>query len=696
MTQFPLTFTILGAALACVALTGCQLQPPLTADAAPAIASPSAPHGNPAVAGGMMQAMAKMDREMSAAPMTGDPDHDFAIMMIPHHQGAVDMATVYLSDAKSPVLRRLAGEISAQQPQEIAAMRLRLAALSTSQNPSDNRAFAAEMMQCMATMDRDMMAAPMTGNTDKDFAAMMIPHHQGAIDMAKPFLLHGKDPALRRLASEIIVTQTQEVNVMRQELAILESTAGATTRNSLASSADSPAISGHDRVYTGDQTSNTVSVIDPAANKLLGVIRLGEPVPNALSPLYRGQLLVHGLGFSPDHRTLAVVSVGSNSVTFIDTATNGVKGTVYIGRSPHEAFFTPDGRELWATVRGEDYVSVIDPVQMREVRRIPTANGPGMVLFRPDGKYAFVPSSFTPELDVIDTSTYAVVARVPQASPFSPNLAVSNDGTEVWFTLKDSGKTQIMNAHPPFAILATLDTGPITNHVALVDTADGKFAYITVGAENKVKVYRRGKVPELVASVATGDLPHGIWASGDGSRVYVGLENQDAVIAIDTRTNAIIATIPIGQQPQALVYVPDAVPDGSGTSNLVPLGSAGDASHLTLAAPQGSQSAAHATVSVNSIGPLDLLQAAVSGLKPGQRYTLWLVTSRTPPFAAKEALVTFKANLAGAQIAQAIGPLRRVLTTASTAAESSQQRLLIITAADGEAVELVQTETPVR
>jgi YVTN family beta-propeller protein len=48
-------------------------------------------------------------------------------------------------------------------------------------------------------------------------------------------------------------------------------------------------ISSHDRVYSADQTSNTVSVIDPATNRFLGVIRLGDPVPAALSPLYRGR-----------------------------------------------------------------------------------------------------------------------------------------------------------------------------------------------------------------------------------------------------------------------------------------------------------------------------------------------------------------------------------------------------------------------
>ena len=567
---------------------------------------------------------------------------------------------------------------------------------------STNPAFAREMMQSMAKMDRDMMAAPMTGDPDHDFAAMMIPHHQGAVDMAKSILLHGKDPVLRRLAQEIIVTQQQEIEVMRLRLAAR--TAGAPTLRTAALShlesiprreeqtAAAPiAVSSHDRVYTADQTSNTVSVIDPAANTLLGVIRLGDPVPGALSPLYRGQLLVHGMGFSPDHKTLAVVSIGSNSITLIATATNAIQGVVYIGRSPHEAFFTPDGKQLWATVRGEDYVSVIDPLKQREIRRVQTANGPGMVLFRPDGRYAFVPSSFTPELDVVDTKTYSVIARVPQASPFSPNLAVSQDGQEVWFTLKDRGKTQVMSAQPPFRILATLDTGPLSNHVALVENVNGKFAYVTVGEENVVKVYRRGEKPELVATIPTGDLPHGVWGSGDGTRVYVGLENQDAVVAIDTLTNTVLATIPIGQQPQALIYVPQAVPDGSGTSHLTPLGEAGKAAHLTLAAPEGSESRGHATVSVNALGPLDLLQVAVSGLKPEQTYRLWLVTSRTAPFGEKQSLVTFKTNLAGAQVAQAIGPFRRVLTSVSeNAVEQAQERFLLLTQADSDTPELIQ------
>jgi YVTN family beta-propeller protein len=403
-------------------------------------------------------------------------------------------------------------------------------------------------------------------------------------------------------------------------------------------------ISSHDRVYSADQTSNTVSVIDPANNQLLGVIRLGDPVPAALSPLYRGALLVHGLGYAPDGNTLAVVSVGSNSVTLIDTSTNRVKGVVHVGRAPHEAFFTPDGRELWVTVRGEDYVSVIDPVVLRETLRVQLANGPGMTMFSPDGQYGFVCSSFTPELAVVEVQSHRVVKRLAQASPFCPNIAVSPENDEVWITLKDTGKVQVFSAKPPFDQLAILETGPITNHVNFANNRNGKFAYVTVGGLNQVKVYRRrGSHPELVTSIPVGPLPHGVWPSGDGTRVYAALENGGAVQAIDTIENRVIAHIPIGQTTQALVYVPNAVPSGSGTQSLGLLGEAAETIRVQLRGT-GGESGPQATVAVNSLGLVDVLEIAASGLDPNALYRLWLDDSNRPPFGSLVPIATLKTN----------------------------------------------------
>jgi hypothetical protein len=74
--------------------------------------------------------------------------------------------------------------------------------------------FLAENVAAMKIM-MDNMAVKPTGDIDADFVAMMVPHHQGAIDMALAVLRHGRNPQIRRLAQEIIVTQQQEIAVMR-------------------------------------------------------------------------------------------------------------------------------------------------------------------------------------------------------------------------------------------------------------------------------------------------------------------------------------------------------------------------------------------------------------------------------------------------------------------------------------------------
>jgi len=451
-------------------------------------------------------------------------------------------------------------------------------------------------------------------------------------------------------------------------------------------SAPNVPISHADRVYAAEQFSNTVSVTDPVDNKLLGVIRLGDPQPANFSPLYKGQLLVHGMGFSPDHRTLAVVSIGSNSVTFIDTATNTVKQTTYVGRSPHEAFFTQDGREVWVTVRGENYVAVLDGKTFDEKSRINTPAGPGMTIFSPDGRYGYVCSSFNPETEVILVAEHRIVGRVAQPSPFCPDIAASPDGKQVWFTLKDIGKTVAFQARPPFAVLKILDTGPITNHVNFAYTAKGQFAYVTIGGLNQVQVFNTLDFSK-VATITVGKLPHGIWPSGDGSRVYVGLENADELAAIDTATNTVIANVAIGQAPQALAYVPGAVPAGSGTSGLQPLGVAGQAAHLTL---DSRSVRAVTSVSLFEQGLIQVLQAAVNGLEPKSSYVLALAT-RPDGTGPIEPLSAFTTNPAGSAIVNAVGRIRQLV---QVDAPDQRRYLMVMTGTPQAMGPVVQYQSP--
>ena len=77
------------------------------------------------------------------------------------------------------------------------------------------------MHVAMTAMGQAMAAAPTTGDPDRDFLAMMIPHHQGAVEMSRLLLIHGRDPLVRRLAEDIIAGQQTEILSMQGRLARL-------------------------------------------------------------------------------------------------------------------------------------------------------------------------------------------------------------------------------------------------------------------------------------------------------------------------------------------------------------------------------------------------------------------------------------------------------------------------------------------
>jgi YVTN family beta-propeller protein len=194
--------------------------------------------------------------------------------------------------------------------------------------------------------------------------------------------------------------------------------------------------------------------------------------------------------------------------------------------------------------------------------------------------------------------------------------------------------------------------------VNFATNANGTFAYITVGGLNEVQVFRTDDFSK-VATVPVGKLPHGIWPSGDGTRMYVGLENEDALAAIDTLSNKVIAVVPIGQAAQALNYVPDAVPEGDGLQGLQPLGVAGQVVHLSLVPVEGprtkSNDRAPTSVSLFDQGLIQVIQAAVTGLEPKHPYVLGL-SQRPDGRGALEVLAAFTTNPAGAAIVKCIGP----------------------------------------
>ena len=138
-----------------------------------------------------------------------------------------------------------------------------------------------------------------------------------------------------------------------------------------------------------------------------------------------------------------------------------------------------------------------------------------------------------------------------------------------------------------------------------------------------------------------------------------------------------IARIPVGQAPQALVYVPDAVPSDEALENLQPLGLAREATHLMLAAPAsgaGSEGAAATSVSLFDQGLTQVLQAAIAGLVLRQPYVLALATQADGK-GELTVLAAFETNPAGSAIVNAVGPIRQVVQNSVT---TKDRRYLVI------------------
>src|SRR5688572_331065 len=295
-----------------------------------------------------------------------------------------------------------------------------------------------------------------------------------------------------------------------------------------------------ERVLICNEDSNTLSVIDPAANRVERTINLtsfdedprppfrfatGGVIPAhaamVTKPLYHGAINLHGAAPSPDSRLLACTGRGSSNVYLVDlekmqlvgntpnpqasptTNAERLSSGVMVGREPHEPTFTRDGRELWVTVRGENRIAILDVaaalresggVASRAVRQYyESINGPAQAWFAADGRTAFVVSQKTSQLEIVEVNAdwrgasrprRARVIDIKKQDPFgfTPFLKTTPDGREVWLShkLADAVSAWEANAEARHLDLVALGKMARPNHVEFVENARGKVVYASL------------------------------------------------------------------------------------------------------------------------------------------------------------------------------------------------------------------------
>lgn len=161
----------------------------------------------------MMSPMMKQMDNMNNMKTMNDPDHDFAMMMKAHHIAAKEMAEAELLNGHHAEVKSMARKMIAEQIEEINEFDQFLKNRSM-ENIQGNDAFFNESMQLMKTMPMDMNKT--VTDADEQFIAMMIPHHQQAIDMSKMYLRYSKADNLKTIANKIITTQEIEIKELKE------------------------------------------------------------------------------------------------------------------------------------------------------------------------------------------------------------------------------------------------------------------------------------------------------------------------------------------------------------------------------------------------------------------------------------------------------------------------------------------------
>lgn len=159
----------------------------------------------------MMDTMHAMMDRMMAMPETDDPEIDFVKMMMMHHEGAINMANAELQVGTNDSLKRTAQKIITEQQAEIQQFNTILSSLSVDNSDPD---FSMEQMENMMKGGKQADIQLITGDIDNDFATLTIVHHQGAIDNASAYLHHGNNEQLKTMATNIVKSQTMEIQEM--------------------------------------------------------------------------------------------------------------------------------------------------------------------------------------------------------------------------------------------------------------------------------------------------------------------------------------------------------------------------------------------------------------------------------------------------------------------------------------------------
>lgn len=304
------------------------------------------------------------------------------------------------------------------------------------------------------------------------------------------------------------------------------------------------------RIVQTNAAGDNVHLIDPATNKVVGVINDIE-VP-------------HGVTSAPDGTRLYFTNESRETVDVVDGSTFAIIARVPLSGRPNNLSVSKDGKRVYAGIaQAPGAVDVIDTVSLTRVKSIPVKGGVHNVYVTPDGKHVVSGSVGSRWITVIDQATEEIAWELQMSSGIRPmdfEKAADGSTARIFVQLSDYHGIAVVDFKQRKEV-SRFETPPIageTKHTeglqgapmhGFAITPDGKLLLATSKVYSTMYAY---SLPDLkpVGHVHVGGHPEWITLSPDGKQAYVAAAGDNSVTAVDTATLKVVARIPVGQVPK--------------------------------------------------------------------------------------------------------------------------------------------------
>ncbi len=335
---------------------------------------------------------------------------------------------------------------------------------------------------------------------------------------------------------------------VRGELAVMTATCLSLSLGAVHAQIQS-SVTGHVRIIQTNSGDDTISLIDPATNTIVGTVK-GVPIN-------------HGAAAAPDGRRMYFSSEAERVLAVVDAQTLAIVKKVPLSGRPNNITIARDGRRVYVGIVSEPgAVDVIDAVSLERIKSIPTKGGIHNVYVTPDGQFLVAGSIAGKNMMVIDTRT-----DMPAWSLFEEGVRpiafeTNRDGStsRLFVQLSDvhgfavvdfTRHKEVARVMLPEIPLAQRDPGPFNaspSHGIGV-TPDGKTLWVCSRPNGAVYVYSLPDL-KLVGSVDVGKRPDWMTFTPDGKRVYIATEPSNSVTVIDVPSRTLVTKVKVGESPK--------------------------------------------------------------------------------------------------------------------------------------------------